>query len=137
MDRTELLTVLQRSDAAVRAALTALYARQTGDEQQGDATRHRNAMGFNATDAAFLSSLARQVGIGRRLSREQLAAARRALPKYARQLLASGVAWESLGAGQKRNADEELLALETLALELNEADRQRVEPGRVPSPQLH
>lgn len=117
MDKWQLITILQRSERAVGRALTVLYASQTGDEQSGAQTRHLNGVGFNAMDAAYLSSLARQVGAGRSLSRAQLAVARRALPKYTRQLLASGVAWEALDA--PRHDGDELRAMEALAMELN------------------
>jgi hypothetical protein len=106
--------LLATSPAAVRVALTALYARQTGDEQTAGATTHLNGAGFNATDSAFASSLARQIETRRTLSARQLAAARRLLPKYARQLLASGVDWEALTP--KRDVGE-LRAMESLAAE--------------------
>lgn len=118
MDRDTLIRTLNSSPAAVRTALTTLHARQTTDEQRNAATRHRNAMGFNATDAAFLSSLADRVNAGHPLSMRQLAAARRALPKYAGQLLASGVEWGKF-VGPRRDAPE-LRAMETLAAELLE-----------------
>jgi hypothetical protein len=110
VNRAALLQLLATSPAAVRLALTTLYARQTGDEQRSGATTHRNAMGFNATDSAFGSSLARQVIARRPLSSRQITAARRMLPKYAGQMLASGAVWPVAG--------DELRAMESLAVEL-------------------
>ena len=40
-------------------ALIALYAKQTEDEQCSENTHHSNAMGFNANDAAYCSSVAK------------------------------------------------------------------------------
>lgn len=117
MDRSTLIKTLNTSPAAVRLALTTLHARQTDDEQRTAATRHANGMGFNAVDAAFLSSLAVCVKVGKRLSERQLVAARRALPKYADQLLASGVEWGKYTA--TRDAGE-LRAMEALAVELTQ-----------------
>lgn len=114
MTRDALLRLLATSPAAVRLALTTLYARQTGDERNAGATTHLNGQGFNATDATFASSLARQVEARRVLSTRQLAAARRLLPKYVGQLLASGVEWETVAP---RTGDE-LRAMETLASDL-------------------
>jgi hypothetical protein len=118
MDRSTLIHLLAISPAAARLALTTLYARQTEDERAQGATTHLNGAGFNATDSTFASSLARQVEAGRPLSARQLAAARRLLPKYAGQLLASGVNWDALAPKGPRS---DLLAMETLAMDLQEA----------------
>lgn len=116
MDRDTFIRTLNSSPAAVRVALTTLHARQTTDEQRGGTTRHRNAQGFNATDAAFLTSLAERVAAGHPLSVRQVATARRALVKYAGQLLASSVAWEQYSAPRRDTG--ELRAMEALATEL-------------------
>jgi len=116
MDRDAFTQLLYRSPEAVARALVILHERQTPDERASGDTRHRNAQGFNATDAGFGSSLARQVAGGRTLTRHQLVAARQMLGKYAGQLLASGVAWEHFDA--QHNAGSERQALEALAAEL-------------------
>lgn len=115
MNRPQLLHLLATWPAAVRLALTTLYARQTSDEQAAGATTHVNGQGFNARDAVFGSSLARQVAAGHPLTAYQLAAARRLLPKYAGQLLASGVDWAAVAP------NGELRAMEELATQLQEA----------------
>ena len=109
MDRSELIQLLYRSPEAIACALRLLYNAQTGDERASGATRHRNGQGFNATDAAFGSSLARQAAGGRRLTRHQIIAARQMLEKYAGQLLASGTDWgqfASRDANTRRGASE-------------------------------
>lgn len=79
---------------AARAVL-AIYAHQTHDEKQADATTHDNGVGFNGRDAEFLSSIARQLterGFSKEtrdrvpLSFKQLACVRKSMPKYAGQL---------------------------------------------------
>jgi 2-keto-4-pentenoate hydratase len=119
MNRDQLIATLNTNPRAVHAALTTLHAAQTTDEQSAHATTHHNGVGFNAADAAFLSSLASQVEQGRRLSGRQLYTARCALPKYAGQLLASTVDWGRF-TSTRRDPDE-LAAMERLAKELQEA----------------
>src|SRR5690349_328082 len=97
--KANFLHLLNTWPTVVRLALTTLYARQTGDEQNSGTTTHLNGQGFNAMDATFGSSLARQIAAGRPLTAYQLAAARRLLPKYAAQLLASGVDWAAAAPG--------------------------------------
>lgn len=67
-------------------AIVALFERQTADEQAVSATRENNKIGFNGVDAEILSSFAKQVLWGRKLSEKQLAIAFKKLPKYAKQL---------------------------------------------------
>jgi hypothetical protein len=71
--------------------ILAIYANQTADEQQSEATRHDNGIGFTGADAHFMSSLAKQIERshrrpGDRLSPKQRAIAFERMPKYARQL---------------------------------------------------
>lgn len=128
MDRAELIHLLSTRNAATECALTVLYNRQTDDERSCGDTRHHNGSGFSATDARFLSSLALQIErqrgriAGRCLSPRQLDAARRLLPKYARQLLASSVDWSQFASGAPSNTarGEELRAMEQLATSLLE-----------------
>lgn len=119
MNRDQLIATLNTNPRAVRVALTTLHAAQTTDEQHTGATTHHNGVGFNAADAAFLSSLASQVEQGRKLSGRQLYAARCALPKYAGQLLSSTTDWGRFVA--TRRDPDELAAMEKLARELQEA----------------
>ncbi|MFM7008685.1 MAG: hypothetical protein ACKO0Z_05045 [Betaproteobacteria bacterium] len=66
--------------------LKAIYRNQTEDEQHDKATTDRNGIGFNGTDAEFLSSIAEKACKGWTLSPKQLAATRKAMRKYAGQL---------------------------------------------------
>lgn len=100
LTRETVLQAIAQNDKAAVNALIKLYARQTADEQHARVTGHDNGVGFNGTDAPFLSSLAEQA-IARRaerkagripahwtdLSPRQISALRKALPKYGRQLL--------------------------------------------------
>ena len=83
----EIVDLLARNDAAVERAIIVLYRRQTSDEQVSQTTREHNARGFSAFDAKFMSSLAEWILKGRNLSDRQLAAARKVLPKYRKQLV--------------------------------------------------
>lgn len=74
-------------DRALERGILAIYARQTADEQATEATRHRNGAGFTGADAELLSSFAKQIQRGRRLTAKQLPYARRKMAKYAGQLL--------------------------------------------------
>ncbi len=70
-----------------RRAILALYEHQTDDEKNSELTKENNSRGFNSFDATFLSSIAKQLLAGRRLSEKQLVASRKALRKYSGQLL--------------------------------------------------
>lgn len=84
---THVKAKLRTSDAWLLRGIKAIYAYQTADEQASEETKHHNGVGFNGADANFLTSLAKQVENGRTLSPKQIAAARRAMPKYAAQLV--------------------------------------------------
>lgn len=79
--------LLETNDKAVMRALVAIYRRQTDEERQTGETRASNGVGFSAFDGKFCSELALQVINGRGLSRGQLAAARRIMKRYHRQLI--------------------------------------------------
>jgi hypothetical protein len=94
-----ILDLLARRNDAVEEAILRIYDRQTADEQEGHLTKHDNGQGFSAFDAGFLTSLAEQIRAnhygepkGRRLSPKQMTAARKAMRKYAGQLV--GIAHE-------------------------------------------
>ena len=72
----EIRAKLYSDDRWVERALVALFARQTTDEQQVEATRHDNARGFAKPDGHFLASLAKHVRAGRKLTARQLHFAR-------------------------------------------------------------
>lgn len=71
----------------IERALIVLHERQTADEQQSEATIEANGIGFNAFDARTLSYYANWVMGGRHLTGKHLEKAKKALPKYAKQIL--------------------------------------------------
>lgn len=71
-------------DAARR--VIALYYRQTFDEQAIHGTVYQNGQGFNATDAAFGTSVAKQILSGRPITGKQYRVLQKLLPKYHNQL---------------------------------------------------
>jgi hypothetical protein len=79
--------LLASSDRAVERALVALHARQTSDEQVSMTTKHVNRRGFSQYDAEFGSKLAEVVRKGYRLTPKQVAAARKMVSHYWRQLI--------------------------------------------------
>jgi hypothetical protein len=77
--------LLRTNDRAVMRAVWVLFERQTSTEQLCGQTLDDNGVGFNAFDAEFLTSLAGQVDSG--WSPKQLSAGRKAVMKYAGQLV--------------------------------------------------
>lgn len=71
----------------VEAAILALYAKQTSDEQATQETGHDNRQGFNKPDARRMSFVAEFLKSGKHLTREKaLGTYGRKLQKYAGQL---------------------------------------------------
>lgn len=68
--------------------LKKIYEAQTFDEKACGDTRNLNGVGFTGTDGEILSSFARQVTEGRRLTDKQQAILFHKMPKYAKQLSA-------------------------------------------------
>lgn len=66
--------------------LQALYARQTGFEQEIEATTENNGIGFNGADSHFLSNVAKNSKPYGNLTSKQCEVVARKLIKYARQL---------------------------------------------------
>ena len=64
----------------------ALYKYQTQDEQECEETKIKNGVGFNGVDANFLTSIAKQLQKGNKLSEKQLKVVAKLMPKYAKQL---------------------------------------------------
>lgn len=117
LTRETVIAAIETNDSACVNALIKLYARQTTDEQQAERTGHDNGIGFNGTDAPFLSSLAKQAIDRRRaraagevpahwtdLSPKQIGAARKCLKKYARQLLE--IAQDTQADNARRRAEK-------------------------------
>lgn len=67
-------------------AVSAIYQKQTEDEQSGRITSHVNNVGFNGVDAEFLSQAAERYNSGWNFSEKYINAIRRAMLKYSGQL---------------------------------------------------
>lgn len=81
--------MLQTDDKWLIRGLLRIYSFQTQNEQQVRATNLQNGVGFSAFDADFLSGIAERVlkDPQRPLTPNQINAVRKAMLKYARQLL--------------------------------------------------
>jgi hypothetical protein len=62
-----------------------IMEQQTEGEQMSERTIEWNQKGLNAFDAGFITSLYHQIRAGSHLTPKQVTAARKVLPKYARQ----------------------------------------------------
>jgi hypothetical protein len=74
------------SDVAVMKAILRIYELQTKDEQETNTCHNNNKVGFNGVDAELLSSFAKQILSGRKLSEKQMLYARKKIIKYSSQL---------------------------------------------------
>lgn len=83
----DIKALLIESDKAVARAILAIYGRQTADEQAVGETTQHNGVGFNGVDANFLSSLAKFYQSKGFLSAGQVKYGRKAIMKYAGQLV--------------------------------------------------
>jgi hypothetical protein len=81
-----IVSLVQRSDDAVKVACVRLYARQTADEKQADMTRHDNEWGFQYMDAKFGGKMARVILAGEQPFDHNMPRLRRMAVKYRRQL---------------------------------------------------
>lgn len=79
--------LLRTNDRAVMRAIWVLYERQTSTEILCRQTLDDNGVGFNAFDAEFLTSLAEQAEARGFFTPKQMAAGRKAVMKYAGQLV--------------------------------------------------
>lgn len=79
--------LIDTNDRAVSRALVVIYHRQTSEERASHTTSVHNKVGFSSFDAGFGSSLAEQVIDGRTLSEKQIAAGRKMIRCYWRQLI--------------------------------------------------
>jgi SWI/SNF-related matrix-associated actin-dependent regulator 1 of chromatin subfamily A len=75
-----------QDDSAAIGALMAIYAFQTQDEKDVRSTKYQNGVGFNGTDSTFCSSLCQQYRSKGRLTEKQLAAVKKLLHKYWKQV---------------------------------------------------
>lgn len=85
-NRENVRDMLEKSDKALIRGLLRIHSFQTAEEQQAGVTREDNGMGFNGTDAEFLTSLVvfhKEAGF---LTPGQIAICRKKMLKYAGQL---------------------------------------------------
>jgi hypothetical protein len=87
--KEEIIARLQSDADFLTRALVVLYDRQTADEKAAEGTKHQNGVGFNGSDASYLSYVARYV-IDRRVvvSGKHLEKVQKKLVKYAGQITA-------------------------------------------------
>jgi hypothetical protein len=85
-NKEEIRSNLETDDRWLFRGITAIYARQTADEQATNSTNCENGMGFNGADAEYMSSIAQQVIHLNFLTPKQKAIARNKMLKYAGQL---------------------------------------------------
>lgn len=78
--------LIQHSDAVLEKCILQIFARQTADEQARDDTRWHNDIGFNGVDAELLSSFAKQLKRGKKLTEKQKHYGRKKMLKYSKQL---------------------------------------------------
>ena len=78
---------LATDDRWLIRGLLKIYEQQTADEQATRTTRVTNAIGFSAFDADFLTGMAKRVQDGYMLTPKQQIATRKAMAKYAGQLV--------------------------------------------------
>lgn len=86
MNANEVKEMIKTNEFFVLSALQLLYSQQTAEEKEYQLTEEQNGRGFNATDAAFCSSLAEQNKAGKELTFKQMEALRKILPKYSKQI---------------------------------------------------
>jgi len=79
---------IKTDDEFLIGALLAIYSQQEIDEQHGKSTHYQNGKGFNAVDAAILSSISEFYLRYNRLSHKQIETVRKAIKKYKNQLIA-------------------------------------------------
>lgn len=85
---------LMTSDVLVERAVLVLFNRQTLDEQLAGDAKYDNKMGFNGSDAKFMtrqaiwikSGIAKGIPEGKRLGQTQREIVRKRLLKYVKQL---------------------------------------------------
>lgn len=82
----EIKHLIESNDTMVIRSVKTLYQYQTQDEQIAEHTKVKNHVGFNAFDAEFLTSIAKQILNGGNLSTNKIRICRKKLTKYTKQL---------------------------------------------------
>jgi len=90
MTKEELKALIKKDDNWAVGCLLTIYNNQQADEQAYGATVHRNDIGFNGTDAGFMTSLAKKYLQWGKLTDRQMYYVRKNMLKYANQCLAYG-----------------------------------------------
>ena len=85
-DKEEIRDKIKTDTRWLMRAISAIYQKQTEDEQSSRVTNHANNVGFNGVDAEFLSQAAERYNSGFNFSEKYVAALRRAMLKYSGQL---------------------------------------------------
>lgn len=106
--KANIQSLIDRDDKAVARAVVRIYQRQTQDEQRVSETKHHNTIGFNASDAKYLSMVARYVLANGAITEEyHLAKSRKLIRRYWRQLIE---------IADETNAKRASLGMETVPL---------------------
>jgi hypothetical protein len=84
--RRQIINLLKTRNSAVEKGIVRIYQLQTRDEQKAKTTRHRNNVGFNASDAKRGTKCATWVMSGKHLTGWHLDKARDLCIKYSGQL---------------------------------------------------
>lgn len=90
-ERDRLLALIKEKDEYAIGALLKIYSFQTSNEQEINNTVEKNSLGFSATDAGFMSSMARQYLAKGSLSDRQIPYVKKIMPKYIDRLLKAGI----------------------------------------------
>jgi len=91
MTSDELKKLIETDDRWAIKALITVYYNQEDDEQIIENTVYENGIGFNSSDANFMTSLAKNFLKWGKLSEKQMVYVRRNMMKYAGQAVRSGV----------------------------------------------
>ena len=78
---------IRNNPVAAIKALMLIYDNQTEDEKRAEVTIEDNGIGFTGADDEFLTSLAKQYNEKGSLSRKQIEALQKSMPKYWNQLI--------------------------------------------------
>lgn len=84
--KDEVKRCIQSSSSALIKAIEVVHSYQTRDEQATKHTKYQNNMGFNATDAGYLSSILAFYQKNGFLTEKQESRARKAMVKYSGQV---------------------------------------------------
>lgn len=140
MNKQDIIKLLQTNDKAIARALLVLNERQTLDEQNSEATKYDNGVGFTGADARMGTSMAQFYAARSYLTDKQLAYWKKPnkngvwrICKYAQQLL--DIANEKAAAMQRKldiprddigNLMEEKIALEEALINADDVTAERI-----------